>query len=48
MPNNPRPELPAASELTADEVQDLGDRAAAELAEQKSTGHTTKSAKLTR
>jgi len=36
MPNDPRHyELPAPPELTADEVQDLGDRAAAELAEQK-------------
>jgi len=32
-------ELPAPPELTADEVQDLGDRAAAELAEQKDAAH---------
>jgi len=36
MPNDPRHfEL----ELTADEVRDLGDRAAAELAEQKDAAH---------
>jgi hypothetical protein len=40
MPNDPRHyELPAPPELTADEVQDLGDRAAAELAEQKDAAH---------
>ena len=40
MPNDPRHyELPAPPELTADEVQGLGDRAAAELAEQKDAAH---------
>jgi hypothetical protein len=34
MPHDPR-ELPAPPDLTANEVRDLGDRAAAELAEQK-------------
>jgi hypothetical protein len=35
MPIDPRPKLAAAPELTPDEVRDRGDRAAAELAEQK-------------
>jgi hypothetical protein len=39
MPNDPRPELPAAPELTADEVRNRGDRAAAELAEQTNRSH---------
>jgi hypothetical protein len=36
---DPRPELAEAPELTADEVRDRGDRAAAELAEQKERAH---------
>lgn len=39
MQNDPRPELPTAPELTADEVPDCSDRAAAELAEQKHRAH---------
>jgi hypothetical protein len=38
MPHDPR-ELPAPPDLTADEVRDLGDRAAVELAEQKDRSH---------
>jgi hypothetical protein len=38
MPHDPR-ELPAPPDLTANEVRDLGDRAAAELAEQKDRSH---------
>jgi hypothetical protein len=38
MPHDPR-ELPAPPELNADEVRELGDRAAAELAEQKDRSH---------
>jgi hypothetical protein len=33
------PELPRAPELTADEVRDLGDRAAAETEEDKTRAH---------
>jgi hypothetical protein len=39
MPNDPRLELPAAPELTADEVRDLARRAAMELAIDKDTAH---------
>jgi hypothetical protein len=39
MPNDPRPELPAAPDLTIDEVKELARRAAIETQEERARSH---------